>query len=235
MRFPLWCIGHRGAAGHAPENTLSCFARGLALGASWVELDVRRVENELVVFHDSRLERMTNGTGRVEGRSLAEIRQLEVRGGEKIPLLQEVFDLVACRAGLVIELKGNRTAELVAFAIEHNVGQGGWRYDDFLVCSFDHQELKRFKQLCPVVPVGPLIYGLPFDYAAAGEALGAFSIHATVEFINSEFIADAQRRGLKVVVYTVNDADDIQRMRGLGVDGLITDYPERVRMESKPE
>jgi glycerophosphoryl diester phosphodiesterase len=88
------CFGHRGAAGYAPENTLASVEKAISLGADWVEVDVYAVENELVVIHDDRLERTTNGSGYIIEQSLEYLRSLDAGEGEKIPFLREIFDLV---------------------------------------------------------------------------------------------------------------------------------------------
>jgi glycerophosphoryl diester phosphodiesterase len=221
------CIGHRGAKGHAPENTLRSIREALALGVPWIEVDVYAVENELVVIHDARLERTTNGKGYVEQQSLAYLRGLDAGKGEQIPLLSEVVDCLKQQAGLNIELKGENTAEPVAKLIQQYLKQG-YPADLFLVSSFNHRELALFKQLLPTINIGALLCGLPLHHAAFAERLGAYSVNMSIEFIDRLFIEDAQQRGLKVYVYTVNHPDDIERMYNLGVDGIFSDYPERV-------
>jgi glycerophosphoryl diester phosphodiesterase len=225
----LICFGHRGAAGHAPENTLPSVKKALELGADWIEIDAYLVEGELIVFHDDRLERTTNGAGYLTEKSLEYLRSLDAGNGEKIPLLREVFDLVNRRAGINIELKGPETAGPVAKLIENYVKNLGWRYEEILVSSFNHHELRKIKELQPSIRTGALIVALPLDYAAFAEELGAYSVHPGMEFINREFVNDAHRRNLKVFVFTVNHPDDLRKMKALGVDGVFTDYPEIVK------
>lgn len=222
----LIVFGHRGAAGHEPENTLRSFRKALSLGAQWVELDVYAVENELIVFHDERLERTTNGSGYVEKSNLEYLRSLDAGKGERIPFLSEVIELLDCKSGINIELKGESTAEPVARTIEHYLAEKNWRPEQFLVSSFNHYELKLFKKLMPHINIGALISHIPLDYAGFGKNLGAYSIHASREFINEEFVKDAHRLGMKFFVYTVNRLEDASRMRELNVDGIFTDYPE---------
>ncbi|HOS41511.1 MAG TPA: glycerophosphodiester phosphodiesterase family protein, partial [Spirochaetota bacterium] len=137
-------IGHRGACGYEPENTLRSFEKAIALGAHMVELDVHRCRTgELVVIHDNRLERTTNGSGYVAEKTLDELRALDAGGGERIPLLREVVERVGVRAAINIELKGAGTAGPVSELIERTVGSGGYDTSHFLVSSFDHRELAR--------------------------------------------------------------------------------------------
>ena len=98
----------------------------------------------------------------------------------------------------------------------------------FLVSSFNHHELKRFKELMPVVRIGALITAIPRDYAKFGQDLNAWSVNLCIEFINQAFVDDAHNRGLKVLVWTVNHPEDIQRMKSLGVDGIFSNFPDRI-------
>ncbi len=220
-------IGHRGAAGYAPENTLKSVSRALELGVPWVEVDVYVVEDHLVVFHDERLERTTDGHGYVRDRSFAYLRTLDAGEGERIPTLDEVFDLVGRRAGINIELKGPGTAGSVAGRIAGLIGQG-WGYDRIVVSSFDRTALAAMKALDPRIRLGGLLSRIPHDDAACGERLGLWSIHPSIRFIDRALVDDAHRRGLQVWAYTANTHEDIARMAALGVDGLFSDYPDRV-------
>ncbi|WGZ92329.1 MAG: glycerophosphodiester phosphodiesterase family protein [Candidatus Thiocaldithrix dubininis] len=221
------CIGHRGAKGYEPENTLRSIRKALALGVSWIEVDVYAVEHELLVIHDARLERTTNGKGYVEQQNLAYLRSLDAGKGEQIPLLSEVVDCINQQAGLNIELKGENTAIPVAKLIQHYLVKGR-SADLFLVSSFNHRELALFRQLLPNIKIGALLCGLPIDNAAFAECMGVYSVNMSIEFIDRLFVEDAHQRGLKVFIYTVNHPEDIKRMYQLGVDGVFSDYPDRV-------
>lgn len=219
------CIAHRGASGHAPENTLKAVRMALDLGAAWIEVDVHLAEGELVVIHDPSLERTTTGTGAVSASSLSYLRSLDAGSGERIPLLVEVLDLVAGRAGINIELKGEHTAGPVATLLGGRVAHGTLRPDRVLVSSFDADALKEVKLLQPAIPIGVLLERHHKENAETVEAMGAFSVHVHHETIDERFVADAHGRGLKVFSYTVNSLEAIRRMRHLGVDGIFTDYP----------
>jgi glycerophosphoryl diester phosphodiesterase len=223
----MLCIGHRGAMGHAPENTLLSMEKALELGVPWIELDVYEVEGRLIVIHDDTLERTTNGAGYVPDQTFEYLRSLDAGKGQKIPTLDEVFDLVQQRAGINIELKGPDTAEPVALFIDKHRLRG-WTDEEILVSSFHHRELRKIKGLDNQIRIGLLISKIPDKYAALAEEMGAFSVHVSLKHIKRAFVQDAHRRGLKVYVYTVNQPDDIERMRSLGVDGVFTNYPERV-------
>jgi glycerophosphoryl diester phosphodiesterase len=223
----LTVIGHRGARGHAPENTLLSFDTALCLGAHWVECDVQLHEGELLLMHDLRLERTTNGKGRLDENTLAQLRALDAGQGQQIPTLQEALTLIDQRMGINVELKTwNGTGTAVARVLRETVAQG-WPLDKLLVSSFHLPELYEFHDLAPEIPIGVLLCGVPLDWAGCASELGASTLNISDEFIDERIVTDAHARGLKVYVYTVNHPDEIARMKMLGVDGIFTDYPER--------
>jgi glycerophosphoryl diester phosphodiesterase len=224
----LFCFGHRGACGHEPENTVRSVRRALELGADGVEVDVHLTDGQLVVIHDDTVNRTTNGHGRVTKKSFEYLRSLDAGLGERIPTLAEIFDAVNRRAVVNVELKGPHTATPVAALITEYVNRRGWSYDDFLVSSFDHARIRETKQLCPDIRIGALIVKTPRGLAKFAEALGAWSLHAGKRCVTPKLVTDAQRRGLKVFVFTINQPEEIARMKTLSVDGVFSDFPERV-------
>jgi glycerophosphoryl diester phosphodiesterase len=108
------------------------------------------------------------------------------------------------------------------------VNRRGWRYEDFLVSSFDHAQIREVKQSCPKIRIGVLISKTPSGLAKLAEDLGTWSLHASKRCMTPGLVADAHRRGLKVFAFTVNEPKDIARMKMLGVDGVFSDFPERV-------
>ena len=224
----LLCFAHRGAAGYEPENTLSSVEKAIALGADWIEIDVYAVEGELLVIHDDRLERTTNGTGYVVERSLAYLRSLDAGKGQRIPTLREVFDLVNRRIGVNVELKGRDTAALIASLIDEYTKQRGWDRDQVIVSSFRRRELGKFQRLLPHIRIGVIIGVKHRLYAPFARRHALYSVHPHINVVNEGFVERAHRRGLKVFVFTVNDPPNIARMAAMGVDGIFTDFPERV-------
>lgn len=222
------CIGHRGACGTEPENTLRSVRRALEMGADGVEIDVRLVEGELVVIHDARLERTTNGQGRVSSKSFAALRALDAGEGERIPVLREICDAVARRGFINIELKGAGTAQPTARLVRELIEQGGWRPEQFLVSSFLRRELRRFRVADEGrTPLGLLLARPTRLFLAQARALGAQTVHPPLRHTNERLVTRAHAEGLRVYVYTVNRPTDYARMKELGVDGVFTDFPER--------
>lgn len=198
-------FAHRGASGYEPENTLRAIQKALDLGAKWIEVDVQKVEDELIVFHDLRLERTTNGQGFVWEHSLEKLRTLDAGKGERIPLLREVMDLIQGKACINIELKSpNLSLPIVEF-LTPIVQQGKWQWEHILVSSFHHTELHKIKTLQPNLFTGALCVGVPLHYARFTEELQCTSLHLALDFVTPEIVKDAHARGLSVYVFTVND------------------------------
>ena len=234
-------IGHRGAAAHAPENTLASLRKAWQLGVDWVEVDAQFIDGELILFHDHRLERLTNATGWLRAKSLAELRALDVGQGERMPTLREALDcLMQCQrqqGGMLtqqervphinIELKSSGTASPVAALIGEYVNRHGWQKTQFLVSSFDHTELKAFRQLRADIPVAVLVAGAPLDFSTC-MALEAQALNIGSDFVTPELVLAAHAQGLQVMVYTVNDPAEARWLRDMGVDGVFSDAPDVV-------
>lgn len=220
------CIGHRGAAAHEPENTLRSIRRALELGAHGVEIDVRFIDGELVVFHDDRLERTTNGQGRIARQQFEYLRTLDAGKGERIPTLREVFETVDRRALINVELKGRRTAAPVQALLREYLDERGWNPEHFLVSSFLRRELRSLTD--PRIRIGLLLTKPTLLYHVSARRVRAWSVHPAVRFTTGKFIAHAHRRSLQVIPYTANQPTTIARLRAMGADGVFTDFPERV-------
>ncbi len=214
-------IGHRGAAGLAPENTLPSFARALALGVDAIELDIYLVDDALLVFHDDNLERTTNGRGALAKQSLAALRTLDAGAGAQIPLLEEVLELVAGRVLVNVELKGPGTAAPLAQRLA--------RYPDtrFLVSSFNHQQLDDFHALAPEVPKAPLFAKPDGQMLAIAQRLNAQAINLSRRIASPGLLATIHDHGFRSLVYTVNDLAEARQLYRQGANGIFTDYPDR--------
>lgn len=223
----MLCIGHRGAMGHKPENTLLSVEKAIALGVDGVEIDVYNVEDNLVVIHDRDLARTTNGTGYIEHSSFDYVRSLDAGKEQQVPTLAEVFETVNRHALINIELKGSDTAKLTVDLIQSYLDRG-WSHSDFVISSFNHYELELVKSISPDLTTGMLIYGLPWEYLTSAQELQADIISLALDYVTADLVRSVQQQGLQVWVYTVNKPEDIDLMRALGVDAVFTNYPERV-------
>lgn len=219
----LLIIGHRGAAGLAPENTLPGFEKAVALGISAIELDVHFHDGHLWVIHDDKLERTTNGKGSLQSYSTAELRALDAGNGARIPFLEEVIDLLPESLLLNIELKGRETAAPVAELLQR------CRHSQLLVSSFSHSELRNFAELAPQVPIAPLFDRWRGDPVKIGQDFGSQYVNLSARIASAERCAAINEAGMKVLTYTVNDLSLASKLAGYGVAGIFTDYPDRFR------
>jgi glycerophosphoryl diester phosphodiesterase len=222
-------IGHRGAKGHVTENTLASFAKAIELGAQGIELDVHVcASGALVVFHDVTVDRLTNGTGEVAKLTLAELKTLYLPGGHTIPTLDEVLDLVDRKCFVNIEMKGRHTAHPVNETIEKYIEDKGWAYNNFIVSSFQYEELKAMSALNPKIAIGILTEASVHQAWEWADAFKAVALHPHCTLLTEGNVTKAHQAGYKIYTWTVNEPADIARMKALGVDGIITDFPDRV-------
>lgn len=220
-------IAHRGASGLAPENTLKAIRLALALGAGAIEIDVQLADGELWVFHDRRLERCTDGGGVLTAQSRAYLASLDAGEGEGIPTLWQVMEAIAGQAELHIELKGAQTADEVARLTRRAEAELGFAPTQWVVSSFHHPELARFAALRPDIRLGALTSTIPLTLAKFAAELGAWSLNCDVDFVDQALVQDAHDRGLKVLVYTVDEPADQAMLAAIGVDGIFTNRPDR--------
>ena len=220
-------IAHRGASGLAPENTLKAIRLALALGAGAIEIDVQLADGELWVFHDRRLERCTDGSGALTAQSHAYLASLNAGEGAGIPTLWQVMEAIAGQAELHIELKGAQTADEVARLTRRAEAELGFAPTQWVVSSFHHPELARFAALRPDIRLGALTSTIPLTLAKFAAELGAWSLNCDVDFVDQSLVQDAHDRGLKVLVYTVDEPADQAMLAAIGVDGIFTNRPDR--------
>ena len=222
-------IGHRGAKGHVAENTLESIQKAMDLGVDGIEIDVHLcASGELVVFHDFTLDRISNGTGEVKKLSLLELKKLKIESQFLIPTLEEVLDLINKKCFLNIELKGSNTALKTSEVIQDYIQNKDWNYEDFLVSSFQIRELEAIFNLDKKIPLGVLTKANMDEAIEFAQTINALAIHPNYALLTPENIKRAQDKNYKVYTWTVNDDKTIKRMKSYGVDGIISDVPDRL-------
>lgn len=220
-------IGHRGAKGYEPENTLCSFKKALELNVDMIEFDVRALASgELVIMHDATLYRTTNGSGRMAGISFSQLRKLDAGKGEKIPTLQEAMDLIGQKVQVYIELKGHNVADPVADVLGQYL-KAGWRKENILVASFKHDELQVFHQRMPKIKI------LALYHRGVGKYFGISGKIEEIRFwrrfnINC-LIRMARSKNAEFVIGTSNRHAQVRKFAELGVDAIVTNYPDRAR------
>ncbi|MGD1946485.1 MAG: glycerophosphodiester phosphodiesterase [Croceivirga sp.] len=227
-RKPL-VIGHRGAMGYETENTLASIQKALDLGVDMIEIDVFNIRSgETVVFHDERLERLSNAGGNIEEYYVSDLRKVILDGNHKIPLLQQVLKLIDNKVVLNIELKGNDTANRVNHITGVYIERMGWSKENFVISSFNWDELRKMRELNPDMAIAVLTEKDPLEALDVAKELNAVAINPWHQTLTAENVAKIQDEGFKVFTYTVNEPADIEKVTSLGVDGIFSDYPDRV-------
>ncbi|MDV7341415.1 glycerophosphodiester phosphodiesterase family protein [Terasakiella sp. A23] len=221
-------IGHRGAAGLVPENTLDSIRKAASLGCGWIEADACLLaDGEVVLFHDETLDRCTNGTGRVRIQAWDEVRKLDAGNGLKVPLLTEAIDL--CRGlglGFNIELKVQEDEGVeLASAVSRIVK--GRDCGELLISSFDQAALTAFD-----LPYrkGLICEDLPENW----QEVDCVSVHQSVNHVSKQTVHALKAAGKEVYVFTVNEATKAQELFDMGVDGFFSDRPDRLTGPAHP-
>ncbi|MGB1448549.1 MAG: glycerophosphodiester phosphodiesterase [Flavobacteriaceae bacterium] len=222
-------IGHRGARGHVAENTVASVKKAMELGVDGIEIDVFVcASGELVVFHDKTLEQLTDATGYIENIDLDSIRKITVLGSEPIPTLDEVLATIQAHVVLNIELKGAQTAQPTYALLKEYFEAGKLSPKDVFISSFNWEELALFYAETKEVPIAVLTEDDPLDAIPVASQLAAFAINPNHKSLTTKNVKKIHEAGFKIYPWTINEPNDIERMKSLGVDAIITDYPERV-------
>lgn len=222
-------IAHRGAKGHEPENTMVSFQKALNMQVDGIELDVHTSQDgALMVIHDDTIDRTTNGTGFVNAYLQRELQTFKIDRKHHIPTLNEVFDLVNQDCFINIELKSYDAADKVVALIEKYVSKKNWEYDRFLVSSFDWNALQQVRFLNNDIPIG-ILTETDLDLALAfAKFIQAKAIHPYFHLLTKENTTKIQDAGLQVFPWTINELEDIQKIKSFNVNGIITDFPNRI-------
>jgi glycerophosphoryl diester phosphodiesterase len=217
-------IGHRGAAGYAPENTIAAMTKGISLGVDFVELDVQRTRDGcLAVIHDKLVDRTTDGTGPVSEMTWDELRLLDAGDGEKIPCVEEILAAASGNAGVIIEAKTPGIGASIYRTVLESAFLGQVIYASFL-----HAEILEIRKIDPLAKTMALMECIPISGAALARDANATSVGLSFDCATAGFIAALHDAGLEVLLYTVNDPRLIRYAIDLGADGVISDYPDRI-------
>lgn len=231
----MLAIAHRGASGHAPENTFAAFRKALAMGAGFIETDLQLSRDaRLVAIHDATVNRTTNGQGAVHDLTLAELRRLDAGSwfgsefaGERIPTIEEILDF-AKKHDMVfyLELKpsgswGGEHALISALRESGEIART-------VVISFDPPILANVRKIEPTVMTGLLFDGQISDPLAKAVEIGARQLAVRGSLVTPRLLKEARQRDLQVVCWTVNHPAHMRLLVEAGVDGIISDYPDRL-------
>ena len=218
-------IGHRGAAGYEPENTLRSFQKAREIGVDWIELDVRQTADDyLVVIHDDTVDRTTNGHGRVRDMSLAEIKNLDAGKGERVPTLQEVIAMAKGRVKMIVEIKEEGTEVAVLKAIEN-----ADLIEETIISSFFFDPIRKVKELNPGIMTAGIASKLPIEFHRLHNEFLADTLFLRKDIVSPGIVDEAQRDGFLVCVWNIDDSREVAKYAGMGVDFISSNYPDRLK------
>jgi glycerophosphoryl diester phosphodiesterase len=236
-------IAHRGASAYYPENTLPSFEGAIAVGADMVELDVQFTsDKEVVVFHDEKMSRCTNGRGKIVDHALADLKKLDAGSwfdkkfqNTRIPTLAEVLSVCKDKIAVNIEIKTEAVGKMFFGGIEEEclkiVEQNGMN-GHVVFSSFDPRAIMHLKQIDDMVTVAVLFekkhYGskLPSDIM---ESVGADAFNCSFAEFNKKWLANIKSNNISVNIYTVNDEKNMRRFLDMGVSGIFTNNPDTLK------
>lgn len=212
-------IGHRGAKGYAPENTLMAFQKAIEMNVDMIELDVHSSKDSIsMVIHDKSIDRTTSGSGLVADFTSVELQKFG------IPTLEEVFQLVQNRCEINIEIK-----EFVAVkGVLDLINSTAFPKEKLLISSFDWNALQEIRFHDDKISIGVLTETDLELAIAFAKFIKAKSIHPYFHLLTKENTLKMQEKGFQVFAWTVNEEVDIQKMKSLKVDGIISDFPDRI-------
>ena len=224
-------IGHRGAKGYVAENTIESISKAIELGVDGIEIDVFKcLSGDLVLFHDKDLKDLTGKSGQIENLTINELEEFLVLGKYKIPTLNDVLRKIESPLFVNIELKGSDTARATSKIIADFSRRTSWTQDNFIVSSFYWNELEKFRSIDDNTPVGVLVSkSVSINEAIEfGKKINAQAIHPNYQLLDEITVKKIKNNGFKTYTWTVNNRDDINFMKKIKVDGIISDYPDRI-------
>jgi glycerophosphoryl diester phosphodiesterase len=224
-------IGHQGAKGYVAENTIESINKAIELEVDGIEIDIFKcASGELVLFHDKNLKELTGKSGLIENLTIEQLKEFSVLGKYKIPTFKDVLIKIEKPLLLNIELKGLDTAQATTKMIADFSKKTSWSLENFIVSSFNWNELERFRSIDKKTPVGVLVSKSMCinESIEFGKKINAQAIHPNFKLLDNKTVTKIKNNGFKIYTWTVNDKDDINFMKKLKVDGIISDYPDKI-------
>lgn len=222
--YDFGIVGHRGAPREEPENTLASFTRAIRIGVDWIEFDLRKTKDDvLVVIHDDRVDRTTNGRGMVSDLTFEEIERLDASGGQKVPSLQQVIDLARDKVKMDMEIKEEGIEADVISAIERNNIT-----DQCMISSFMLPTIKNARELNSHIMTAAIMDKIPLDeciHRLASE-IKADAVMLSIKIVSPTFLAELRRSGFKIGIWNADTPDQIEKYAAMRPDFLCSNYPE---------
>ena len=224
-------IGHRGACGYVAENTIESIDKAIELGVDGIEIDVFKCKSgELVLFHDQTLSNLVGRPERIEKLTLEELSECLINHKYSIPTLKKVLEKFTTPLFINIELKGVDTAVSTSNMLHEFISKEKWQESSFIISSFQWKELEKLREVNKTIPIGVLIDRKKTinDAIEFANAINAQAIHPYFTLLNKKNVKKIKNNNFKIFTWTVNNKKDIEYIRMLNIDGIISSYPDRI-------
>ena len=225
IMYDFMIIGHRGAAGYEPENTLLSFRKAMDIGVDWIEFDLHRsADGHLMVIHDPSVDRTTNGHGKVSEMTLDELKKLDAGKGQQIPTFQEVIDLARGHVKMIPEIKQEGTELEVLDIIDRND-----IINQCMVSSFSGYSIRRCKEFNPQLQTAAIFSHLPIDFKAEALDIMADALFLRKDIVSRELVKECHKNGFNVCIWNEDNADEIRKYAEMEPDFMSSNYPDRLK------
>ncbi len=229
--YDFMVVGHRGAAGYEPENTLLSFQKAVEIGVDWIEFDLHRsVDGHLVVIHDFTVDRTTNGQGRVSDMTLEELKKLDAGKGQQIPTFQEVIDFARGHVKMIPEIKQRGIEMELLDIIDRNS-----IVNDCIVASFFGYSIRRCKEFHPSLQTAAIFSHLPIDFKEESLDVMADVLFLRKHIVSQALVEECHKNGFTVNIWNADTPEEIKKYADMGPDFMSSNYPDRLkRLEPAP-
>lgn len=226
-------IAHRGCSGYKQENSKEAFKHAINIDIEAVEFDIHKCKSgNLIVMHDADISRTTNGTGRIQDKTLDELKNIKLKDGSNILIFEEVLDILNAKTKVIIDIKEEDVAQAIAKTINFYIKNKNWNKEQFYATSFLHYELKRLKELCPFVKLIPSAIYTPYRFADMAKEMNAYGV-CLVNVKNSfstTLAKEIKEKGMQLWVWSPDESKQaIKKMVDAGVDAIMVDYPDEIK------
>ena len=224
-------IGHRGACGYVAENTIESIEKAIELGVDGIEIDIFKCKSgELVLFHDQTLSNLVGRPEKIEKLTLEELSECLINNKYSIPTLKKVLEKFKTPLFVNIELKGVDTAVSTSNMLNKFISKEKWQESSFIISSFQWKELEKLREVNKTIPIGILIDRKKTinDAIEFANDINAQAIHPYFTLLNKKNVKKIKNNNFKIFTWTVNNKKDIEYIRMLNIDGIISSYPDRI-------
>lgn len=223
--YDFMIVGHRGAAGYEPENTLLSFKKAIDIGVDWIEFDLHRsADGHLVVIHDPTVDRTTNGQGKVSEMTLDELKRLDAGKGQQIPTFQEVIDLARGRVKMIPEIKQEGIEMELLDVIDRN-----GVVNDCMVSSFITHAIRLCKKFHPTLQTAAIFSHLPIDLQAMSLDVMADALFLRKDIVSQALVEECHKNGFTVNIWNEDKPEEIRKYAEMGPDFMSSNYPDRLK------